>query len=455
MKHTAFDAQIKSSLEQLDAPYEPTTWDMLRQKMDQTLVEENPAPVSDVDKAVFHKLQHIEMPYQPAHWDMLANRMTDTLRLRRRIWIGKVAEAAIFLLLIVNIDGLLDLGSNERTRPSTRPKSTRPQVDNPAKNLRQKQYAAVVGQQLGSSNVTEDALYLLSLENMETVTVPYMESAYPDFFVVDPAGQTAPTGYSNDVPVQNTNVFAAFAGLPMQNAPMPRYSSIFKTPVFPVKPARSSKMYAATFANFNHNIIKSAGDTRTASGYGSGIAVGYRKGKWAVEAGISYAQANYAPKKEIEIYAGNLQNGYVGTYASDVNADLFSIPVKATRKIGQMGRTSVHAVAGVTGNVSVQKSYQYKTVEYGSGPSSQPNQGQQQPPQLTRKGTGLLEKNGTLAGNFYATADAGVRVQRPIGKRLTAYVEPAYHQALGQSGLGPKSNKINSLSLNAGVIAAL
>ena len=455
MKHTAFDAQIKSSLEQLETPYEPATWDMLRQKMDQTLVEENPAPVSEVDKAVFHKLQNIEMPYQPAHWDMLATRMTDTVRLRRRIWMGKIAEAAIFLFLIVNIDGLLNLSGNERMRPSTRPKSNRPQVENPAKNLRQKQYAAVVGQLIGDSDMSEDALYFQSTENTSTAVVPYLENAQPDFYVIDPANQHVVAANLGDVPAQYLNAFAVFSSLPIQDAPKARYSGMFKTPVFPVKPARSSKMYAATFANFNHNIIKSSGDTRTANGYGGGIAVGYRKGKWAVEAGLSYTQAGYVPKKEIEIYAGNLQNGYVGTYASDVNADLFSIPVKTTRKMAQMGRTSVHAVAGVTGNISVQKSYQYKTIEYGTGPSSQPNPGQQSTPQLTRKGTGLLEKNGTLAGNFYATADVGVRIQRPVGKRLTAYVEPAYHQALGKSGLGPKSNKINTLSLNAGVIASL
>ncbi len=455
MKHTAFDAQIKSSLEQMEVPYEPASWDMLRQKMDQTIVEENPAPVSEVDKAVFHKLQHIEMPYQPAHWDMLAGRMADTLRLRRRIWIGKIAEAAIFLLLLINIDGLLNLGDNERTRPATRPKSTRPQVDIPSKNPQHRQYAAVVGQQAANSDNSEDALFLQSLENMETAIVPFMETKQPEFFVLDPAHQNALPVYSGDAPDQQLNAFEVFSAIPVQDVPMVRYAGMFRTPVFMIKPARTSKLYAATFANFNHNIVKSAGDSRSANGYGGGMAVGYRSGKWAVEAGIAYTQTSYSPKKEIEIYAGNLQNGYVGTYASNVHADIFSIPVKATRKMAHLGRISVHAVAGVTAHVSVQKSYQYKTVEYGTGPSTQPVPGQDLRPQLTRKGAGLLEKNGALAGNFYATADAGVRIQRPVGKRLTAYIEPAYHQALGKSGIGPKSNKINTLSLNAGVIASL
>lgn len=455
MKHTAFDAQIKSSLEQLEVPYEPGAWDLLRQKMDQTLVEEIPAPVSDVDKAVFHKLQHIEMPFQSAHWDMLARRMADARRLTRRIWISKIAEAVIFLLLIVNIEGLLDWGVHERARPAARPKINRPQVDEPAKNHKQKQYASVVGQQVDPSNFSEDALSFQMAENMDMVTIPFLESEQPGFFVVNPVNSADHSLSSVSPTDQSNSVFSVFAAIPVQDVPRVHYAGMFRTPAFPVKPARSHKMYAATFANFNHNIIKSSGDTRSANGYGSGMAVGYRTGKWAVEAGLGYAQVSYTPKKEVEIYAGNLQNGYVGTYASDVSADVFSVPVKATRKIAQMGHTSVHATAGLTGNVSVQKAYQYKTVEYGSGPSTQPNPDQQPQPQVSRKGTGLLEKNGRLAGNFYATADAGIRIQRPIGKRLTAYVEPAYHQALGKSGLGPKANRINTLSLNAGVMASL
>lgn len=96
MKHTEFDAQIKSSLEHLETEYQPASWDMLRQKMDRLLIEEDPAPVSEIDKAVFHKLQQVEVPYEPAHWDMLAARMNKAAHMRRRIWIGKIAEAAIF-----------------------------------------------------------------------------------------------------------------------------------------------------------------------------------------------------------------------------------------------------------------------------------------------------------------------------------------------------------------------
>ncbi|HOY05989.1 MAG TPA: hypothetical protein PLO67_11350 [Saprospiraceae bacterium] len=454
MKNTAFEAQIKSSLEHLEADYEPASWDLLRQKMDRILVEEEPAPVSEVDKAVFHKLQHVEMPYEPATWDVLAARMTQANRLRRRIWIGKIAEAAIFLLLLANLDGLLQMGDQDHSRPKNRSNSNRPQVDVPSKNPRQRQYASATGSQNGNAAQFDEAGNLLYTENglPEFASLPGDPSGYenPDFPVQQlPAGNDA----SDEV---NWHALASFVALDMRDARVAPSAGVFRTPYFPIKPSRSSKLYAATFTTYNRNFIKTGSDSRAANGYGGGIAVGYRNGKWAVEAGLAYNQANYSPKKEIEIYAGNLQEGYVGTYASQIDADVFSVPVKVTRRFAQMGRTSVHAVAGVTANVSVQKSYQYRTVSYGTGPSSQPNQVQPHlQPQLTRKGTGLLEQNGKLAGNFYATADTGIRIQQPIGKRFAAFVEPVYHQSLGNSGIGPKSNKINTFSVNAGVVASL
>ncbi|MBL7780361.1 MAG: hypothetical protein JNM22_04020 [Saprospiraceae bacterium] len=455
MKHTEFDAQIKSSLEHLETEYQPASWDMLRQKMDRLLIEEDPAPVSEIDKAVFHKLQQVEVPYEPAHWDMLAARMNKAAHMRRRIWIGKIAEAAIFLLLLVNLDDLLNMADSSRERSRHRSNSNRPQVDIPASKQRTRQYAAAG--QSGDNGTFSNAAFLEAANGSMSSIFTSLAS--------DPANlENAPS--FNGVPMESVSnngfseqekwhALATFAALDMRHSTMAPSAGGFRTPYFPVKPTRSSKMYAATFGTYNHNLIHTGNDQRSANGYGGGIAVGYKNGKWAVEAGLTYNQVAYAPKKEIEIYAGSLQEGYLGTYASQIEADVFSFPIKAVRKFAQMGRASIHGIAGVSGNVAVQKSYQYRTIAFGNGPSTQPNPNQPLQPQLSRKGAGLLEENGKLKGNFYATADAGIRVQQPVGKRFTAFVEPVYHQSLGNSGIGPKANRINSFSLNAGVIASL
>lgn len=440
----------------MEAEYEPATWDVLRQKMDRMLLEEQPEPVSEVDKAVFHTLQNMEMPYQPAHWDMLATKMTEAARLRRRLWIGKMAEAAIFLLLLINIDGLIDMGSGERTRPDRRVRSNRPQVDASTPAQKHRQYAATLGAQLQNEHgyVATTDEYSAAMNPAATFISAVLQTNDINTQQLFP-GENLNDQTSGASGVPHVSDFFAFLSAP--DASPVKFTHRFKMPVFPVKPARTEKLYAVSYGTFNRNFVKTDGETRTANGYGNGIAVGYRKGKWSVEAGLGYTQVGYQPKKEVEIYAGNLQNGYVGTYANRVDADVFSVPVRATRRLARVGRTNVYAVAGVTGNISVQKSYQYKTVSYGTGPSAQPGGNPDQPsqPQLSRKGIGWLEENGKIAGNFYATADVGVRVQHPAGKRFAAFVEPVYHQSLGQSGIGPKLNRINTLSVNAGIVASL
>ena len=156
----------------------------------------------------------------------------------------------------------------------------------------------------------------------------------------------------------------------------------------------------------------------------------------------------------MEIYGGNVSGGYYGSYASEVSADMVSIPVKITRRVARISKVSFQAVAGFTANIALEKAYHYRTVFFpGLSPSSQPP-GADQQPQLRQKGKGLLE-SGQLNGNVYASADAGVRVEVPISDNLTLYAEPTYRQAITRKGVGPKKASINSVCLQIGVLAGL
>lgn len=109
------------------------------------------------------------------------------------------------------------------------------------------------------------------------------------------------------------------------------------------------------------------------NGFGGGVTVGYRKGKWGVETGLAYAHKDFTPQKDINIYAGNPIDGFLGAYVKGVDADVFAVPVKVTRRFARMGRTTGHAVAGITANVATEKRFAYKTVVYPpSSPSPTP-----------------------------------------------------------------------------------
>ncbi|HRI60208.1 MAG TPA: hypothetical protein PK228_10810 [Saprospiraceae bacterium] len=457
MNHKHFDQKLKTTLDNLEVPYDASSWAALEQRLNAPFIEEQPAPVDSVDKAVFHTLERLEAPYQPAHWDMLANRMTLAARTRRRVWIAKLSEAAIFLLLLVNLDGFFGSGSTKPQQPETpqEPATKRLQAAAPSEKRHHKDasstdLASADGNLNGSENWQVNVANLLqnaSIQNIEGTAAANQNGLGNDL--------------NRDIMIESVpEEWSALADLMIIPVQQPGGASVERVNVSPyacstvnVKAPKQHRLYAATFASYDRNNVKSEGYSTGSNGYGGGVAIGYRIGKWGMEAGLSYNRRKYEPKREIEIYDASTVNGFYGSYAKNVDADLVSVPVKITRRIAQFGQTTAHATAGVTTNIAVDKSYQYGSVYYpGQAPSGSQTPGQQ--PKLKQNGQGVLE-NGSLRGNVYASADIGVRVEQPIGRHIAAFVEPAYRMALGKKGIGPNPAKINTFSVQAGVLATL
>ncbi|MBK9335198.1 MAG: hypothetical protein IPM98_00900 [Lewinellaceae bacterium] len=158
----------------------------------------------------------------------------------------------------------------------------------------------------------------------------------------------------------------------------------------------------------------------------------------------------------MKIYSGNITDGYYGSNLAEVDADLVTLPLKASRRIARFGKTTAHAVAGATAHLATQKNYDYGTFYFPPNtlpPNFLPDPNQA--PQLRKPGQGIFEK-GTLSSNLYATADVGIRIERPVGGgRYAAFVEPTYRQSLSGKGIGPKGEPINTLSIQAGVLTYL
>ena len=452
-----FDKKIKAALDHIEAPYDAGSWAMLEQRLNAPFAEEHPAPVEAVDKAVLRTLERLEAPYQSAHWDMLAGRMTQIARLRRKIWVAKLSEAAIFLLLLTNLEGFFGAGTSTPRQPATPkpPATNRLQAEaTPTPRVRP-------GVSSGSSSTFENnawneeanwadfspfMLQDAGNQDFEEIIVPYQ-------YVQNDANLSENLLEPASVNWASLASLTSLPTLPGQPAKRVNVSPYAGSPVH-VKAPKQHRFYAATFANFDKNYVRSEDYSHTSNGYGGGMAIGYRIGKWGVEAGLSYNRKQYQPKKEIEVYGGSTVNGFYASFAKSVDADIVSVPVKVTRRIAQFGPMSAHAVAGVTTHIALDKSYQYGSTFYpGQGPPSSAADPDQQP-QLRKTGKGVLE-NGSIKGNVYASADAGIRLEYPVSRRLVAFVEPAYRHAIGNKGVGPKPAKINTFSLQAGVLATL
>ncbi|MBV6440751.1 MAG: PorT family protein [Haliscomenobacteraceae bacterium CHB4] len=455
MNDKLFDKKIKAALDNLEAPYDASSWDILEQRLNAPFAEEHPAPVDVVDKAVFRTLERLEAPYHPAHWDILAQRMTWVARQRRRVWVAKLTEAAIFLLLLVNLDGLPD---NDPAAPQ---KPIAPQT--PANHRLQAQASERDEQpepSLDSGAMTASSEFT-GEENGVVVSPALLQNAallFPEAIsALNNSSEEAVAGTSGNLiesMAENWSSIADMMTLPLlPGAPVARVNADPRSAsTVHIKAPKQHHFYAATFANFDRNNVRSKGYSNSANGHGGGMAIGYRIGKWGVEAGLSYNRRHYQPKKEVEIY-DITANGLYGSYARSVDADIVSVPLKVTRRVAQFGQTTLHATAGVTTNVALDKSYQYQSVFY-PAPSASGNPDPAQQPKLRKNGKGVLE-SGSFGGNVYASADVGVRVEQPIGRHIAAFAEPSYRLAMGKKGIGPNPAKVNTFSLQAGVLATL
>lgn len=456
MDYKNFDDKLKNALERLEAPYESSAWAAFEQRLNAPFTEEQPAAVDAVDKAVFRTLERFEAPYQPAHWDMLATRMTHIARTRRRVWVAKLSEAAIFLLLLANLEGLLHSESAPAAPAPATPqiKSNRLQAEAPVRRSKSGNADTMQDALAGNLNSGDDMMLYGSDAGigMSPAALPVSDGTFSGDQALA-LNQGADARAVSEAWIPLADLMPVPVVLPV--GPVEQVNANpYAASTVNIKAPKQHRMYAATFASYDNNRVRSAGYSTNATGYGGGMAIGYRIGQWGMEAGLSYNRRPYEPKKEIEIYDGNTTNGFYGSYASNVDADIISMPFKVTRRVVRVGTTSAHAVAGVTANFVADKSYRYRKIFYpGVAPSG--NQNPDQQPKLKQTGTGLLENGGNLNGNFYATADLGVRIEQPIGRRFAAFVEPAYRVALGNKGYGPNPARVSTLSVQAGVLATL
>jgi len=454
MSDNNFDRTMKSVLENLEPEFDPATWEMLERRMDSAAFEEQPAAVDEVDKAVYHTLHRLEAPYQQAHWNTLATRMLVIATRVRRLRIAKTAEAAIFLLLLWNTESYWGT--------STVPAIPAPRF-NPAVPVAQA--GTPHGSRLKSTR-TKDGLAGVSLQPLvadalnNRLNLPGTASLLSENYLSAPSAGDMLLQLNALAEQAHANVYAAAAPLPphLFALSMPASEKPFglQQMITPAKTTAKSPFYLSTSLLADMDQISTADGNYPGSGYGVALAGGFRPGKWGVEAGIGYTGKNYTPKQKVDIYSGNPVDGYYGSTLSNVGADLFTIPVKVTRRLAQAGRTSAHLVAGTTLNMALNKTYDYGTVYYPVGtvpPNLLPDPNQA--PNLKNPGKGLLEK-GTLADNLYASVDAGIRIEHRLGKgRHTAFVEPAYRRTVAGKGYGPRQEPVNSFSIQAGVLTYL
>lgn len=435
-----FDSTLKSALENIEVPYEPATWAALESRL-----ETLNAPDA-LDKMLRPTLERMESAYDAGTWTMLANRM-DALTRVRSLRVHKMVEAAILLLLLVNLKGFFGMVESV-TNPAPQKQIAPGPIAGAHHNKNKKHNSnSAIADATTNSTIGEELMHLVQSIAGTNETGTSDNTTQAPLAETNTSVLSSATFYGQSGPMQlpATIMLRGKSAQPLLYAS----SNLLQIPSLNLpSPSKKSPFYGATYASYDQHYVREGDYSARSKGYGGGLRVGYRKGKWGVEGGVQYANVQYAPKSKGELYENVPQVSSSFYYIDQVDADVFSVPVRATRRLAKTGKTSAHALAGVTAGFASSKNYEYHTKQLpGIGSSNQLNT------KPLPNAKGVLE-NGGLAQNAYLTADVGLRVEQGIGKRYVAFVEPVYRQTLA-GGLGPNTARLNTFSIQAGIMASL
>jgi hypothetical protein len=508
MEDNIFDHIIKGKLEQVKVPYDAASWQAFSQRMD--ALETQAGQTAEIDQLVQKNLGGKSVPFSSAHWDMLALRLERSRILIGRLHMVKVAEAAILLLTLLNLDAFQP-GTERWQRPAIQPTGPIAQTEQPTEQgstiesaastevaqseviaapsmkktdqaflqsdkasktyLNSKNSKTTSTQSLASNKSQNlDQISDLNqgiLQNEQAMSDAALNTTTQDQPTVTTSQSVEQTSIAiatTSQSVEQTSIAIASAQNTMM-APLDQLSATelkylnatqqniqLISPMVQVLPTKPT-LYISAYAG--PDFLKIDGEnTNSTIGYTAGISLLKRKGAWGIESGIEYSNLKYSTEVKREIIGGDPQKGFVGRTLKSIDFDMITIPLKLSRSVFRFKKTELRASAGLELIATAQVSPDYNGFYE---PSSQPDPSQVQKPNVPNPASskGLFE-GGDIGKNTYLAVQAGLRLESPVcssNKKLFLEINSqtlAFHKKLG-----PLDDSIVGIGLRAGVIASL
>lgn len=456
MTEQPFDRRLKEVLENLEPPYDPTTWAQLQRRLDAQTGEVPPAAADDAtwDAGIRERLERLSAPYEAAGWQALLAKMRLQTRRQRYVYGAKAVEMLLLMLLV----WLWDFEQGHPPAQPHVPPSSQAVAQN-AEDVRAARRAPAEPSSASSPAFSTSASASETEATRTTATHPahgnepgpQNADEYPDVsFLAADAGAWAEQPSLRPVFLSPLSVPIS---VPLSSAASPSTGIALAPSENCPAPASERRFYllAAVAVQRNHIVLPDA--RRAAYGHGFSLRAEYRKRAWAWGTGLEYASLAFAPQYRERIFQGTPQSGYYAASMAQVRADMLLLPLAVSRRIWSADRWQVWVAGGLTAHLALDKAYDYDYRYYPPGqlPLTQADPNAQ--PHLLERGQGLLERGG-LASNAYASADVGIRWEYGApGGRYGWYVQPLYRRGL-TPGIGPNAERLHAWALQIGLRVA-
>lgn len=203
-------------------------------------------------------------------------------------------------------------------------------------------------------------------------------------------------------------------------------------------------------------------------GYGTGLSMAFKNGRWELESGIGYMSKSVRPNdpKSKELQVSLSRREVANTVWTETKYDMINIPVHVRYNVMDRTNWKMYLQSGLSMNINQNIIYRYDQVITGEGTEPGllfPTGGAEDDRDKTFEASDVTKNVGTAeerlsSSNSFFNFDVGFGLERAINKRYATFVQSRYSHRLGEAGnIGLEGESIifRSIQLKAGVKVSL
>ena len=501
------DNLFKDRLGSVEAPLVAGSWEAMEKMIEADEVTEKIETEAQVDSIAYEKLHNLRVPYQSEHWALMVKRLEEEYSLRHILYRYKVAEISLMALLLLTIIRFMPLmedlaqGVVQNEQQQTMEQQPILPTDKMAipSILPTLDIASLV--QLNTANPLADATSgVVPTSATGNVLIPSVRNGGVQFTSTNksPFESTSPNWRGQylsilpkkemtplqSIPGTKTVIeeFAskqdkllamaskrqadmdAVAGLPVGQVKSAKYSwelPTVETPPSKKKTSLRFSIFTTTDLNYvttppnRYNVFGDPVETQynetSASGYGGGVTVSWKWGRWEYQTGGIYSFKRYIPNTPIFIF--NTPNFFIREDFNGIQLDIFQVPLNVHYHFKDMGKWRFYATAGMSANFVTSTIYEFEYEKQAlnllppsEGSSPEDNKSIRQEKEFP---SGLAD-GGHLRDNFYMSANLGLGMERYLSPKWTVFFQPNYQHFITSKGIGTNMDKIYTTSFHLG-----
>ena len=502
------DEAMKGSLENLEgAAFVPMDWNVMESKLDAAISDAEIDPQMDdiyLDSVAYDHLKNMQPAYNHEHWEMMSARLDEEYAYRRKVFVTKLFEAAIVLLLVwtafnyfpnkksttspLEIAGETNTNSNQN---NTNDLSTVLNDQSLLENEPVTSFENTIpsSNQENQNKIVKDVINetpsLISKSNPINVEViasnptppilddkisesPFLKNASAISLLKNKKQKTSSLPLEKTLALNEVEILKE--KLIVQISPLPSLMNSFLdmdeftkdrfslSQLIGKKKLRTHEVFFSMYGSSDLNFVdsdfynnnKREWDVyqRYRYGYGGGFALGFQLKRFLIETGVSYNSISYQQREEARII-GSFTRGYVEETWDDAELSMVQVPLNIQYSFLVKRKWRMYSLTGVSINMALQNNFnfQLEDQEATSSRSISVNESEIANEALLYKG--ILEGGG-FRENSYLTANLGFGVERKFTYRWSLFLQPIYRRHFLIDGIGPNEDRIHSSSIRFG-----